>query len=101
MSRSSSPPASFVDELDDLMRPLSPPLLEDTPNTDTVTAAQPDSTTIDVGISSSIGPMRNEQAYARHLAKQNKLNPTQRVLLDELTHVRLYLTFPLFFLDVF
>src|SRR6266545_4812397 len=51
MLQSSSPPASFVDELDDLMRPLSPPLLEDTLNTDTVTVAQPDSTTIDASIS--------------------------------------------------
>lgn len=98
------PPASFVDELDDLMRPLSPPLLEDTPNTDTVAAVQPDSTTIDTVISSSIGPTHNEhneQAYAHHLTKQNKLNPTQCVLLNKLTHVCLYLTFPSFFLDVF
>ena len=85
MSQSSSPPASFADKLDDLMRLVSPAPLEDTPNT--AATAQTNSNTIDTSIPSSIGPMCNEMAYTHHLARQNKLNATQCVLLDELAQV--------------
>jgi hypothetical protein len=102
MSRSSSPPSCFADELDDLMTAaVSPAVSADTPDTDTaaVSASQTNSDTIDITIPSSIGPMRNEIAYARHLARQNKLNATQRVLLDELAHVRHNIYFPLNFFN--
>jgi len=87
---SSPAPTSFTDELDDLMR-SSPAPSEDTLTLDTRAGAavptQTDSSTIDTSIPSSIGPLHNEMAYACHLARQNKLNVTQRTLLDELAQV--------------
>jgi len=100
MSRSSSPPSCFADELDDLMTAVSPAVSADTPDTAAVSASQTNSDTIDITIPSSIGPMCNEIAYARHLARQNKLNVTQRVLLDELAHVRHNIYFPLNFFNL-
>jgi len=87
MSRSSSL-TLFADELEDLMRPASPSPLKGIPESVTAVTLQIDSNNIDMSIPSSIGPIRNELAYARHLARQNKLNATQRVLLDKLVHVR-------------
>jgi len=87
---SSPAPTSFTDELDNLMR-SSPAPSEDTLTLDTWAGAavptQTDSGTIDTSIPSSIGPLCNEMAYARHLARQNKLNVTQRTLLNELAQV--------------
>ncbi len=100
MSQSSSPLSCFADELDDLMTAVSPAVSADTPDTAAVSASQTNSDTIDITIPSSIGPMRNEMAYARHLARQNKLNATQRILLNELAHVCHNFYFPLNFFNL-
>ena len=76
------------------MRPASPDPLEDTPDTGTATTVKTNSNTIDTSILSSIGPMHNKMAYACHLARQNKLNVTQCVLLDELAQVCLNVYHP-------
>jgi len=81
-----------TDELDDLMRSSpAPSELEDTLPLNTpagaVSTVSTQISNIDTTIPSSIGPLRNEMAYARHLARQNKLNVTQRSLLDELAQV--------------
>jgi hypothetical protein len=87
---SSPAPTSFTNELDDLMR-SSPAPSEDTLTLDTQAGAsvptETDSGTFDNSIPSSIGPLCNEMAYARHLARLNKLNVTQCMLLDELAQV--------------
>jgi len=99
MSQSSSPPSCFADELDDLMTAVSPAVSADTPDMAAVSASQTNSDTIDITIPSSIGPICNEMAYAHHLARQNKLNATQHILLDELAHVRHNIYFSLNFFN--
>lgn len=78
---SSSPPPSntFADELDELMTPSSPVTPSDPPDTENGNVEP---------IESSIGPIRNELAFARHLAKHNKLNLYQRDFLEQVAKVR-------------
>lgn len=84
---SSSPPPSntFADELDELMRPSSPVSDNLLDPADTTEVANGDLQVEPV--ESSIGPMRNELSFARHLTRYNKLNLYQRDFLDQVAKV--------------
>ena len=98
----SSPPLSnsFADELDELMRPISPVVSDDFLDpTHTDEIAQMAIANLEP-VESSIGPIWNELAYARHLARFNKLNLYQCDILDQvakvcLSHASFYLHFTL------